>query len=152
MPFVFEDFLLDRDRRELRRGNTVVAAEPKVFDLLVHLFANRERVVSKDDLIAAVWDGRIVSDAALATAINAARVALGDSGEAQRLIRTLPRKGFRFVGEVREQEAAGAPADVTRRPRRTWRCPTGLRWPFCLSPASEATPSRIILPMASSRK
>jgi TolB-like protein/tetratricopeptide (TPR) repeat protein len=113
LAFVFEDFVLDRGRRELRRANSLVAAEPKVFDLLVHLIANRERVVSKDDLIAAVWDGRVVSDAALATAINAARVVLGDSGEAQRLIRTLPRKGFRFVGEVREQEAAGAPADAT---------------------------------------
>ena len=117
LAFVFEDFVLDRGRRELRRANTVVAAEPKVFDLLVHLIANRERVVSKDDLIAAVWDGRIVSDAALATAINAARVALGDSGEAQRLIRTRPRKGFRFVGEVREQEAAGAPADAAAAPK-----------------------------------
>ena len=108
MAFVFEDFVLDGDRRELLRGGNVVAVEPKVFDLLVHLVANRQRVIAKDDLIDAVWNGRIVSDSALATAVNAARVALGDSGEAQRLIRTLPRKGFRFVGEVRdEQEIAG---------------------------------------------
>lgn len=113
MPFVFEDFVLDGDRRELRRGSSVVAVEPKVFDLLVHLVANRQRVITKDDLIGAVWEGRIVSDSALTTAVNAARVALGDSGGAQRLIKTLPRKGFRFVGEVRKQEAVGtAAADV----------------------------------------
>jgi len=104
LAFVFEDFVLDDDRRELLRGGKVVAVEPKVFDLLVHLVANRQRVIAKDDLIDAVWNGRIVSDSALATAVNAARVALGDSGEAQRLIKTLPRKGFRFVGEAREQE------------------------------------------------
>ena len=107
MPFAFEDFVLDADRRELHRGGDPIAIEPKVFDLLVHLVANRERVVTKDDLIGAVWDGRIVSDSALTTAVNAARVALGDSGGAQRLIKTLPRKGFRFVGDVREHEAAG---------------------------------------------
>jgi adenylate cyclase len=113
LPFVFEDFVLDGDRRELRRDGDLVAIEPKVFDLLVYLVATRQRVVTKDDLIGEVWDGRIVSDSALTTAVNAARVALGDSGEAQRLIKTLPRKGFRFVGEVREQEAAGtAETDV----------------------------------------
>jgi DNA-binding winged helix-turn-helix (wHTH) protein len=81
LPLAFEDFVLDGDRRELRRGGTLVAVEPKVFDLLVHLVDNRERVVTKDDLISAVWDGRIVSESALTTAVNAARVALGDSGE-----------------------------------------------------------------------
>jgi TolB-like protein len=102
LPFAFEDFVLDQARRELRRGGDLVAVEPKVFDVLVHLVGNRERVVAKDDLISAVWDGRVVSESALTSAVNAARVALGDSGEAQRLIKTLPRKGFRFVGEVRE--------------------------------------------------
>ena len=70
--------------------------EPKAFDLLVYLIANRERVVSKDDLLAAVWNGRIVSELAL-TCINAVRMAIGDSGKVQREIKTLPRKGFRFV-------------------------------------------------------
>jgi TolB-like protein/Tfp pilus assembly protein PilF len=110
LPFAFEDFVLDVARRELRRGGDPVAIEPKVFDLLVHLVANRERVVTKDDLIGAVWDGRIVSESALTTAVNAARVVVGDSGGAQRLIKTLPRKGFRFVGLVREHEAAGTAA------------------------------------------
>src|SRR5947209_5651399 len=114
MSFVFEDFALDCDRRELRRGTALVTVEPKVFDLLAYLIRNRDRVVSRDDLIAAVWDGRIVSESALATCINAARSAIGDSGEAQRLIKTLPRRGIRFVGDVREpQHAAWAlTADV----------------------------------------
>ena len=92
--------MLDTDRRELRRGSEAVAVEPQVFDLLVYLVENRERVVSKDDLIASVWGGRIVSDSTLTSRINAARKAIGDSGEEQRLIRTAARKGLRFVGAV----------------------------------------------------
>ena len=86
------------------RGARLVSIAPQVFDLLDYLIRNRERVVSKDDLISAVWDGRIVSDAALTTRLNAARSAIGDSGEKQRLIKTLPRKGFRFVGAVQEAQ------------------------------------------------
>jgi pimeloyl-ACP methyl ester carboxylesterase len=74
-----------------------------LFDLIAYLIRNREHVVGKDDVLAAVWGGRIVSESALSTRINAARSAIGDDGETQRLIRTLPRKGFRFVGEVREE-------------------------------------------------
>src|SRR5262249_32731410 len=98
----FENHVLDVNRRELRRGGALLAVEPKVFDLLVPLIANRNRVVSKDDLIAAVWNGRIVSESTLTSCINAARGAIGDSGDAQRLIKTLPRKGLRFVGDVGE--------------------------------------------------
>jgi TolB-like protein len=104
LRFLFENCALDTDRRELSRGGETVAIAPQVFDILVYLIRNRERVVSKDDLIDAVWNGRIVSDSALTTRLNVARGAIGDSGEEQRLIRTLPRKGFRFVGEVREQD------------------------------------------------
>jgi TolB-like protein/DNA-binding winged helix-turn-helix (wHTH) protein len=78
--------------------------EPKVFDLLIYLVANRDRLVTKDDLIAQVWQGRIVSDSALTSAINGARTAIGDSGREQRLIRTSSRKGFRFVGSVSSRE------------------------------------------------
>ncbi|AZO41286.1 transcriptional regulator [Mesorhizobium sp. M7D.F.Ca.US.005.01.1.1] len=106
MPYLFEDFALDGDRRELRRGNDLISIEPQVFDLLQYLIRNRERVVSKDDLIDAVWQGRIVSDATLASRINAARNALHDSGEEQRLIRTILRRGLRFVGTVREETGA----------------------------------------------
>ena len=100
--FFFENNVLDPGRRELRCKGTLVAVEPQVFDLLFFLIRNRERVVSKDDLIAGVWDGRIVSDSTLTSRINAARRAIGDSGEQQRLIRTVARKGIRFVGAVRE--------------------------------------------------
>ncbi|MDD1520000.1 MULTISPECIES: winged helix-turn-helix domain-containing tetratricopeptide repeat protein [Bradyrhizobium] len=108
MRYLFEEYAFDTDRRELHRGAHVVSVAPQVFDLLDYLIRNRERVVSKDDLINAVWDGRSVSDAALTTRLNVARSAIGDSGEEQRLIKTLPRKGFRFVGQVREaQDVAG---------------------------------------------
>ena len=104
MIYGFENYALDADRRELRNGGVLVAVEPLVFDLLQYLIGNRDRVASKDDLIATVWRGRIVSDSTLTSRMNAARHAIGDSGEQQRLIRTIPRKGFRFVGEVREGE------------------------------------------------
>jgi class 3 adenylate cyclase/predicted ATPase len=103
MLYFFEDFVLDPDRRELRRGNAVVAVQPQVFDLLEYLITNRDRVVSKDDILQAVWGGRIVSESALTTRINATRTAVGDDGNQQRLIRTIPRKGIRFIGAVRER-------------------------------------------------
>src|SRR5262245_19659522 len=102
MRWLFDDCLLDVERRELRRGGAVVAIEPQVFDLLVYLIRDRARVVSKDDLLGSVLHGRVVSDSALANRINAARAALGDNGEEQKLIRTFPRKGFRFVAKVTE--------------------------------------------------
>ena len=120
MRYLFENCVLDTDRRELRRGADAVRVAPQVFDLLEFLIRNRERVVGKDDLIAAIWDGRIVSDAALTTRINVARAAVGDSGEAQRLIKTFPRKGVRFVGTVQEEHeaanasSAGTPAEEPR--------------------------------------
>src|SRR6187399_2188767 len=98
MQFLFENHVLDAARRELRCGTQLIALEPQVFDLLLYLIENRNRVVSKDDLIASVWGGRIVSDSTLASRINAARTAVGDSGEEQKLIRTFARKGVRFVG------------------------------------------------------
>ena len=107
MQFLFADHVLDTDRRELRRGGEGLAVEPQVFDLLVYLVGNRDRVVSKDDLIGAVWGGRVVSDSTLTSRINAARKAIGDSGEQQKLIRTVARKGLRFVGAVREQQPRG---------------------------------------------
>jgi pimeloyl-ACP methyl ester carboxylesterase/DNA-binding winged helix-turn-helix (wHTH) protein len=106
VQFLFENHQLDIERRELRRGAELVAVEPQVFDLLVYLVQNRDRVVSKDDLIAAVWGGRIVSDSTLTSRINAARKAVGDNGEEQRLIRTIARKGVRFVCAVDEPVAA----------------------------------------------
>ena len=110
MLFFFDDNVLDPDRRELRRKGALVPVEPQVFDLLLFLIRNRDRVVSKDDLIAAVWDGRIVSESTLASRIDAARRVIGDSGEQQRLIRTAARKGVRFVGAVREGQV---PSEVS---------------------------------------
>src|SRR6201988_4803064 len=108
--YLFEPFALDFDRRELRHDAELIPVEPQVFDLLHHLILHRDRVVSKDNLIDTVWKGRIVSDATLSSRINAARNALNDSGEQQRLIRTVLRKGVRFVGDVREEVLADAPA------------------------------------------
>ncbi len=110
MRFHFGDCVLDADRRELRRAGEPVAVEPQVFDLLLLLVRERERVVSKDDLLAAVWGGRIVSESTLSSRINAARRAVGDAGAEQGLIRTHARRGFRFVGAVREE--GGGPGGV----------------------------------------
>ena len=93
MTYHFNDLTLDSERRELRRGDVLVAVEPQVFDLLEFLIRARDRVVSRDEVLAAVWHGRIVSEATLSSRVNAARTAIGDNGEQQRLIRTLPRKG-----------------------------------------------------------
>ena len=109
MRYLFEDCALDMNRRELRRGPMLLAIEPQVFDLLAHLIRHRDRVVSKDDLLETIWQGRVVSESALFNRINAARKAIGDTGERQRLIKTLPRKGLRFVGEVREETMEALP-------------------------------------------
>lgn len=109
MRFEFGDHLVDTERRELRRQGEPIALEPQVFDLLVYLVQNRDRVVSRDDLVTAIWGGRIVSESAITTRINAVRRAVGDSGSAQAVVRTLTRKGVRFIASVREQEAAAIP-------------------------------------------
>jgi TolB-like protein/Flp pilus assembly protein TadD len=127
--YTFERYSLDTERQELRRGGELIDVEPQVLDLLQYLIRNRERVVSKDDLIAGVWNGRIVSESTLTSRITAVRHAVGDSGDAQRLIRTIPRKGLRFVGEVREtQRSYGvkqAAPDSTRSPAEPLRATEG---------------------------
>jgi TolB-like protein len=100
--YSFENCTLDTDLRELRRGAKLVAVEPQVFDLLHFLIRHRDRVVTRDNILEAVWNGRAVSESALAVRINAARLAISDNGQQQRLIRTLPRKGLRFIGDVLE--------------------------------------------------
>jgi TolB-like protein len=115
--FLFEDYVLDARRRELRRGSVLLSTEPQVFDLLAFLVRNRDRVVSKDDLLASVWGGRIVSDSTLASRINAARRVIGDTGEQQRLIRTIIGKGVRFVGTAREQQDTSHSDVPSRLPR-----------------------------------
>jgi TolB-like protein/cytochrome c-type biogenesis protein CcmH/NrfG len=115
MTIGFGSYEIDVERRELRRGDVPVHVEPQVFDLINYLVQNRDRVVSKDDLIASIWGGRIVSDSTLTSRINAARKAIGDSGEDQKLIRTVARKGLRFVGDVRTQSRDTQSADAATR-------------------------------------
>ena len=124
VQFVFSNHVLDTDRRELSCGRSGVPVEPQVFDLLVYLLENRDRVVSKDDMIDNIWGGRIVADSTLTSRINAARKAIGDTGADQKLIRTIPRKGFRFVGTVLTQlgrpdneDSVAASADHVGPPR-----------------------------------
>ena len=117
VQFLFADHVLDTDRRELHRGSEAISVEPQVLDLLICLVQNRNRVVTKDDLIASVWRGRIVSEATLTSRVYAARKAVGDSGQGQRLIRTIARKGLRFVGDVRTGcDQSVAAADEIREP------------------------------------
>jgi len=113
MRYFFEDCALDTDRRELRRGPDVVPMTPQALDLLEYLIRSRDRVVSKDDLVNAIWNGRIVSDAALTTRLNAVRRGIGDSGEQQHLIKTFPRRGFRFVGALHEDDRRPATLAVS---------------------------------------
>jgi TolB-like protein len=110
MIYRFGHFELDMARVELRAGGEPCALEPQVFALLALLVENRERLVSRDELIEKVWDGRIVSDAAVSSRVKSARKALGDDGRAQRYIRTIHRQGFRFVAEAR---AAQGTAEVS---------------------------------------
>lgn len=117
MIFTFGNFTLDVERRELRQNKVLVAVEPQVFDVLLHLVRNRDRVVTRDDLLSAVWGGRIVSESTLASRIGAVRDAVGDTGREKCWVRTIARRGFRFVGEVAEQvgsEASPPAAHETR--------------------------------------
>jgi TolB-like protein/cytochrome c-type biogenesis protein CcmH/NrfG len=119
MILSFDDCEIDLERREFRRAGIAAHVEPQVFDLLAYLAQNGDRVVSKDEIFASVWEGRIVSDSTLTSRINAARKAIGDSGKEQKLIRTVSRKGLRFVGDVRRQPDSPKPADVLNLPLDT---------------------------------
>lgn len=123
----FEECELDTGRYELRRGGDPVPVEPQVFDLLRLLIENRDRIVTKDELFEEVWEGRVVSDATLNSRINAARKVIGDNGTEQRLIRTAPRRGFRFVGAVEDAEGARESNLALRQDIKFCRSPGGLR-------------------------
>jgi len=114
MTIRFDEFEVALDTRELRQNATPVATEPKVFDLLVYLIDNAHRVVSRDDMIEGVWDGRIVSDATVSSCVKAVRKALGDSGRAQRYVRTIHGRGFRFVGSFEAPTQGAAPSAERR--------------------------------------
>jgi pimeloyl-ACP methyl ester carboxylesterase/DNA-binding winged helix-turn-helix (wHTH) protein len=142
LRFDFSSYSLDVARRELRRGPDLVEVEPQVFDLLIYLIENRDRVVTKDDLIASVWGGRIVSESTLTSRITAARKAIGDTGERQDLIRTMSRKGIRFVAEVRDaesQSSSGGLAMPEAGSRKTPAPRTALRQEVRFCTASDGT-------------
>lgn len=140
MKYLFANHVLDTDRCELRRGQRTVAVEPQVFDLLVYLVENRDRVVSKNDLIASVWGGRIVSDSTLTTRVNAARRAVGDSGAKQKLIRTIARKGLRFVGAVHIQPKGATTATTAQAAGEDMREPSCPALPLPDRPAIAVLP------------
>ena len=150
MRYTFQDYTLDPDRRELRRAGEIVSLEPQVFDLLVHLIRNRDRVVSQDEMMSTVWEGRTVSDATLRSRLNAARTAIGDSGQQQDLIRTLPRKGIRFVGTVREEAEPAPPVQVTGTPSLSLRRPSRSPTPPPPKPWQPRRPRRNVRPLGSS--
>jgi TolB-like protein len=119
MQFIFSDHLLDTGRRELRRDSKLLDVEPQVLDLLIHLVQNRDRVVSRDELIDSVWGGRIVSDSTLSSRIYAARKAVADSGHEQKMILTVARKGIRFVGHVLTPSSGSQPVPIAAAPDET---------------------------------
>ena len=137
MDFRFGDFEIDAARQELRQAGAPVHIEPQVFDLLVYLVQHRDRIVSKDELIETIWHGRVISEAALSSRISAARRALGDNGNDQTLIRTLHKRGFRFVGEVEEGSAPVAVAAG----------PSPLPQPAAAHDAVKLVPSAELLPL-----
>ena len=144
MIYKFEAYVLDDSRYELRQGADLVAVEPQVLDVLLHLVRNRGRIVSRDDLIADVWDGRIVSESTLSSRISAVRHAIGDNGRQQRLIRTLPRKGYRFIAAVQESNEPESHVVRIGSDRDSERGPASR----CASPPCRDMASILVLPFA----
>lgn len=130
MTFAFDTCTIDCNRREVYRDGVMAHVEPQVFDVLVHLVRHRERVVSKDELIRTVWEGRSISDETLTSRVSAARRAIGDNGSDQRFIRTVARHGFRFVADVRSEQVAAVP--VTGNAGNRSATPHAIR--FCETP------------------
>lgn len=119
MIYRFGTFTLDPQTYELLSDDEVVAVEPQVFSLLIHLIENREHVVSKEELTEVVWDGRIVSEATLSSRINAARRAVGDNGKEQAVIKTVPRRGFRFVAKILQDVAVQSSGQISTLDEKT---------------------------------
>ena len=132
MIYRFDTFELETDRFELRDAGVAVPLEPRVFALIAYLVANRERMVSREELIEKVWEGRVVSDAAISSRIKKARKALGDDGRSQRLIQTVHGQGFRFVGSLSADADASEDigADQPRPATSAESCPRIVVLPF----------------------
>ena len=116
--YCFGPHTLDTELIELRRNGELIPVEPQVFRLLVYLIENRNKVVSKDDLIEAIWDGRIISDASITSRLNLLRQAVGDTEREKKVIRTFPKRGFRFIQDVQEQVTETAPSDTLPVPKQ----------------------------------
>lgn len=133
MIYRFGDYALDLRSHLLRRGGEEIALEPQVFALLACLIERRDRLVTKDELVETVWGGRIVSDATLSSRISAARQAVGDSGERQAVIRTVPRLGFRFLPEVAREAGACAARPAVAQPLRYCTTPDDIQLAYALA-------------------
>ena len=142
LKYRFAEFEIDLSQQELRRLGEAVHIEPQVFDLIVHLVRNHDRIVSKDELIETIWNGRIISEAALSSRINGARRALGDNGNDQALIRTLHKRGFRFVGDVQAIDAPMTDAEAARLVPDSAGQRSRPRLGFCRSVAASTMSSR----------
>ena len=131
----FEDFELDPNRFELSRGGTAVRVERQVFQVLLHLVEHRDRLVTKAELLDAIWGDRFVSESALTSRLKAARRAVGDDGQQQRMIATVHGVGYRFVCPVECDVEPAAPAARPRRPQEIRFCvsPDGVRIAYALS-------------------
>jgi TolB-like protein len=140
MKLLFDDFELDTRRGDLRLGAVDRPLEPRAFNVLCLLVENHDRLVSKDEILEKVWDGRIVSDSALSTVVKTVRKAIGDDGDAQKYLRTVRGRGFRFVAPVRilpdSQPDVRLPEESRADPQRPAGPPTG------------ANPAIAILPFA----
>lgn len=132
MIYRFGEFALDRERLELRRGGQLLDLQPQVFGVLATLIERRDGVVAKDELLEAVWDGRVISDAAIHSRIHAARQAVGDTGHGQSFIRTYRGRGFRFVASVKEDQASGRSDAVEAGRSQSW--PERQQIRFCTAP------------------
>ena len=152
MIYQFGSFHLDSEMFELRKNNKPVAMEPQVFNLLLYLIHNRDRIASRDDLIAAVWQGRAVSDTTLSSGIFALRRAVGDSGETQNVIRTVQRRGFRFVAEIKCDSDAtirlsGEAFDGSSEPDPTViEIPKSMTQPVAKKNTATVMPTLVVLP------
>ena len=113
MIFHFDDYILDAENFTLSKQDKQVSLEPKVFDVLTYLIKNREKVHSKDELIDTLWEGRVISDAALNTCIRSIRRALNDDAKQQKYIRTFPKRGFQFVADVTQKPKEGNVGKIT---------------------------------------
>ena len=127
MKYQITEYLIDTSRYRITSGDTVIPAEPKVFDLLVYLIRHRDRVLSREELFREVWEGREVSDATLSNHIKSARKILGDDGEQQKTILTIRGRGYQFVAPVTViPEDAATSADSASVPRPAWRWPMAI--------------------------